>query len=70
MHYQRSCLVWVKGCILDVGSILQSPNQLRVLIYSYLLDYKSRLNVYIHISRLPNIGTWIEGAGERDIYFA
>ena len=51
-HYQRSCLVLVKGCILDVGSILQSPNQLYIFIYSYRLDYKSRLNVYIYISRV------------------
>ena len=42
----------VKGCILDVGSILQSPNQLYIFIYSYRLDYKSRLNVYIYISRV------------------
>lgn len=49
--YQRSCLVLVKGCILDVGSILQSPNQLFIFIYiySYCLDYKSRLNVFIYI---------------------
>ncbi len=66
IRYVWTISIWLNFMVGFSGSFLGLYPAVNMLLFQVVFNPWNPLKVWDHGSRLPNIGTWIEGPGERE----